>query len=109
MPRIPQSFILIQNMPDLRLLGAGGIEAVISGVLAARTIIRGEDYDKLLKPLQEHIENISVFRNYIENFSNDDFDRMLSWLGTPGIKQLIYNTRLNFPDIAGKILSKIKK
>lgn len=91
-----------------RLLGTGGIEAVISGVLAARSIIRGEDYDKMLKPLQEHIENISAFRNYIENFSNDDFDRMLSLLGTPGIKQLIYNTRLNFPDIAGKILSKIE-
>jgi len=91
-----------------RLLGSGGIEAIISGVLAARSIILGEDYDEMLKPLQEHIENISAFRNYVENFSNDDFDRMVSLLGTPGIKQLIYNTRLNFPDIAGKILSKIE-
>ena len=89
-----------------RLLGTGAIEAIISGVFAARAIINREDYDELLKPLQKHIENISALRNYVENFSNDDFDSMVSLLRTPGIKQLIYNTSLNLPDIVGGFLSK---
>lgn len=87
-----------------RLLGSGAIEAIISGVLAARAMIHEEDYDKMVKPLQDHVENISAFRNKIEKFNNDDFDKILKLLETPGIKQLIYKTGINFPDIAGRIL-----
>jgi flavin-dependent dehydrogenase len=91
-----------------RLLGTGGIEAIISGVLAARAIILGQDYDTLVKPLKEHIENISVFRNHLNNFNNDNFDKLITLLGTPGIKQLIYNTEINFADMAGNILNIFK-
>ena len=87
-----------------RLMGAGAIEAIISGVLAARAIIQGDDYDAMVKPLQDHIENLSAFRNQIEEFSNEDFDKMISFLGTPGIKQMVYNTNINFTDMAGSIL-----
>jgi digeranylgeranylglycerophospholipid reductase len=86
-----------------RFLGTGGIEAIISGILAARSIIEGGDYDSLVKPLQEHIENLSTFRNKIEHFSNDDFNRLISFLGTPGIKQMAYNTDINFGDMVGSI------
>jgi flavin-dependent dehydrogenase len=92
-----------------RVLGTGGIEAIISGVLAARAVILGEDYAKLLSPIKEHIENISILRKYTTNFTNEDFDKMVSVLGTHGIKQLIYNTEISIPDIAGKIISKIRK
>lgn len=87
-----------------RLVGAGAMEAIISGVLAAKAMIQGNDYDAMLKPLQEHVENLSVFRNYIEEFSNEDFDKVISFLNTPGIKQVIYNTNINFTDMAGSIL-----
>lgn len=90
-----------------RLLGFGLIEALISGVLAARAIICEEDYDKMMKPLRYHTENMSTFRNYIEGFSNDDFGKMITVLGTPGIKQLVYNTQINLIDLFGKILSKM--
>ena len=91
-----------------RLLGVGAIEAIISGVLAARAMIKGEDYEALVKPIQDHVENISAFRNQIEKFSNEDFDKLISFLGTPGIKQLIYNTNINFTDMAGSILKELK-
>jgi digeranylgeranylglycerophospholipid reductase len=92
-----------------RLLGTGGIEAIISGVSAARSIINGEDYDSMMKPLKDHIENLSEFRNKIEGFSNDDFDRLISFLSTPGIKQIAYHTNINFSDMAGRLLKLINK
>ena len=45
-----------------RMLGVGGFEAMASGVLAARAIVDGDDYSKLIMPLQDHIENISAYR-----------------------------------------------
>jgi digeranylgeranylglycerophospholipid reductase len=92
-----------------RLIGAGAVEAIISGILAARAIIQKKNYDKMVKPLQKHVENISAFRNKIEKFSNDDFDKMITLLGTPGIKQLIYNTKLNFVDMAGSVMKEFNK
>lgn len=91
-----------------RLIGTGGIEAIISGVLAARAMIRDEDYDKMLKPVQKHIENISSFRKQIDEFDNNDFDKLVSFLGTPGIKQMLYNTGIDFVDMVGSILKKFK-
>jgi len=82
---------------------------MMSGVLAARAMINGEDYDEMVKPLQEHIENISAFRKAIEKFENKDFDRLLSILGTPGIKQAAYNLPINFADLIGSILKLIEK
>ena len=81
----------------------------MSGVLAARAMINGEDYDEMVKPLQEHVENISAFRKAIENYENKDFDRLLSLLGTPGVKQAVYNLPINFTDLIGSILKLIEK
>ena len=92
-----------------RLIGLGGIYAIISGVLAARAIINNLDYDAMIKPIQEHLENISSFRNITENFSNEDHDKLLLAIKTPGIKQLIYNTNIDFIDFFGTILKKMKK
>lgn len=88
-----------------RLLGTGGLEGIISGVFAARAIASGDNYDELVKPLKDHVENISVFRNYLEKFDNKDFDKLISIIGTPVIKQLIYNTEIEFTDIVGRFLN----
>ncbi|WP_202710210.1 NAD(P)/FAD-dependent oxidoreductase [Sporosalibacterium faouarense] len=92
-----------------RLLGVGGPEAIMSGVYAARSVIQGEDYTKLMKPLKKHVENVSAFRDIVNKFENKDFDRMLSVLGTPGVKQAIYNTNMNFVDAIGKVLKFFNK
>lgn len=91
------------------LLGVGAIEALISGVLAARAIARGEDYDSMVRPFQSHIDNVSTFRKIINKFDNDDFDKLVSLLGTPGISQAIYNTNVNFVGMLGSILKLINK
>lgn len=92
-----------------RLIGVGAPENIISGILAARAIINNENYTKPMKKMQQHLENISGFRNVVSKFDNDDFDRLLSFLNTPGVKQIIYNSRINFADMAGKILKHITK
>lgn len=92
-----------------RLLGTGAVEALVSGILAARAMIKGMDYDSLVKPLQDHAENLSAFRMPFESLDNDGLDRLLSILGTPGIKQLIYNTEINFADMIGPIQQQVNK
>jgi flavin-dependent dehydrogenase len=92
-----------------RVLGVGAVEALISGTMAARSIAGKEDYSTLVKPLQSHIENISAFRKNINNFSNEDFDKIVSILGAPLIKQAVYNTRIDFVGKAGKIKSMLTK
>lgn len=81
----------------------------MSGVLAARAMILDKDYDEIVQPLQKHIENKSAFRKVIEKFENKDFDRLLSILGTPGIKQSIYNVPINYADFIGSILKLMNK
>ena len=76
-----------------RVLGVGAVEALISGTMAARAIARKEDYSSMVKTLQSHIESISVFRKNINNFTDADFDKIVSILGTPGIKQVVYNNK----------------
>lgn len=90
-----------------RFLGVGAPEALMSGVLAARAMILNQDYDELIKPLQNHVENISAFRKAIENFENKDFDRLLSLLEIPGTKEIIYKTPINFADSFGALLKNL--
>lgn len=85
-------------------VGTGSVEALASGVLAARAIADNDDYESSMKPLQEHIDNVSAFRKTLNGFDNKDFDKLISLIDTPGIKQLLYNTRLNFIDLVGSIM-----
>ena len=88
-----------------RMVGVGAVEALISGTMAARAIASGEDYDKMIKPLKEHIESISAFRRIMDNFTNDDFDKLVAFLGTPGIKDILYKTNINFAGILGNLFN----
>jgi flavin-dependent dehydrogenase len=86
------------------LIGTGSVEALISGVLAARAIADNEDYEENIKPFQKHSDNISAFRKVLNGFDNKDFDKLISIIDTPVIKQLLYNTNINFTDLAGTIM-----
>lgn len=92
-----------------RLLGVGGIGAILSGIYAARTIVHGFDYEGPMKQLVSWAENISVFRDIVNKFDNDDFDRLLAAVGKPGVKQLIYNTHIDFVENLGKVIKTFVK
>lgn len=92
-----------------RVLGVGAVEALISGTMAARAIANKEDYSSMIKPLQSHIESISSFRKNINTFTNEDFDKIVAILGTPVIKQAVYNTRIDLIGKAGTIMKMLNK
>lgn len=92
-----------------RLMGVGGPDSIMSGVLAARAMIQGLDYDLLMKPLQTHVENVSAFRKKIESFENKDYDKLLSFLSRTIVKSTVYNTGINFADMIGSILKRLQK
>lgn len=92
-----------------RLLGVGGVGAIISGIYAARSIVQGLDYEEHMKKLSAWVESISAYRDIVNKFDNDDFDRLLAAVGKPGIKQLIYNTHIDFVENMGKLLKAFAK
>jgi len=92
-----------------RVLGFGAVQALISGTMAARAIANKEDYESMIAPLQSHVESISAFRKTINDFNNEDFDRIVALLDTPVIKQAVYNTRIDLIGKAGSIMKMLSK
>lgn len=73
------------------LLGLGTFNAIESGMLAAFSIGKNLDYNQLIKPMAKEIKMLHEIRKFINTFDNDDFDRLLSFLNLPLVKQSIYN------------------
>jgi len=92
-----------------RLLGVGGVGAILSGVYAARAITQNLDYEAHMKRLASWSESISIFRDIVNKFENDDFDRLLAAVDKPGIKQLIYNTHIDFAENVGRLIRVVMK
>lgn len=75
-------------------LGFGAINAIESGILAARAIAKGKDYNELIKPIKKHVSKIHELRKMVSEFDNEDYDRMIKILTMPIIKRIIYNNPL---------------
>ncbi|HYE12409.1 MAG TPA: NAD(P)/FAD-dependent oxidoreductase [Patescibacteria group bacterium] len=72
-------------------LGFGSIRAIESGVLAARAIAKNLDYSKLIDPLLKEVDFMYNYRKMINNLNNNDYDKLVSFIGLPVIKQMLYN------------------
>ena len=86
------------------LIGTGSLEAIISGIMAARAIVRNESYDKLIKPIQNHVDNVSSLRPLMDRCTNEDFDKLLSYLDIIGVKQAAVNIPIDAINMIGKVL-----
>jgi len=73
------------------LIGFGQIQAIESGILAARAITNKLDYTNLIAPIARDMVKIYQFRKLLNTLSNKDLDRLLAFLKLPCIKQFIYN------------------
>ncbi|MGE5632729.1 MAG: NAD(P)/FAD-dependent oxidoreductase [Caulobacteraceae bacterium] len=73
------------------LLGCGGLNAIESGMLAARAIIYGKDYNALVEPIFKDILQLHEYRRTMNAFDNLEFDRFIAILGIPVLKNTIYN------------------
>jgi len=92
-PRQKDSILFAGNAAGLTddLLGCGSLNAIESGMLAARAIIHGKDYNTLTMPIFKDIEKLHEFRKAINTFDNSKTDKLISTLGIPVIKNTIYN------------------
>lgn len=94
-PRIDNVYFTgdLAGMAD-DFIGFGTINAIESGIMAARSIISGKDYEALIRPAFKRVRKIHEMRLAINTMGNDDFDKLLSIIGLPVVKQLIYNNPL---------------
>jgi len=76
------------------VLGFGMINCIESGIYAARAIAKGFDYNKLIIPIMNNLKNKHEFRKILNTFGNQDYDKLVTLLGLPGVKHAIYNNPL---------------
>lgn len=93
-------------------LGFGFTRSIESGILAARAIVNGQNYDMLLKKLKKQVYDLSEYRKMIDVLTDKDYDLDMSILGLPVIKQMVYNNVLykaKYGVIAPKTIVSFKK
>ena len=73
------------------LVGCGGLNAIESGMLAARAMIYGKDYNTLSKPIFEDIVKLHELRKVMNTLENSQTNILIKTLGLPLIKKVIYN------------------
>lgn len=82
-------------------LGFALMAAIKSGVLAARHIAGGKDYEEALYHLKQNSSYSRALRKVLDGFQNSDFDHLVSLAATPGIMQLIYQTNIDTMKYSG--------
>jgi digeranylgeranylglycerophospholipid reductase len=75
-------------------LGFGVLKSVESGLLAGRAIAKGLDYNELVKPLRKNIQKLHQYRDAVNSLDNKGYDRLITCLGLPVIKHIIYKNPL---------------
>ncbi len=76
-------------------LGFGQFNAVITGVMVARSIAQGSDISQLLSELRKKNEELGKIRPLLNSATNEGFDRLLTFMKTPGLRSLVYRTDID--------------
>lgn len=76
-------------------LGFGQFNAVVTGVMAAKSIAQGSDVNLLLTQLRNKSQQLSTLRPLLNAATNKDFDRLLTLMRAPGIRSLVYRTDID--------------
>lgn len=76
-------------------LGFGQFNAIVSGVMVARSIAQGTDIDFLLSDLRKKSQELNTLRPLLNAATNQDLDRLLTVMKTPGLRSLVYKTNID--------------
>lgn len=76
-------------------LGFGQFNAVISGVMTARSIAHSYDINLLLKDLRKKNQELYILRSFLNKAKNQDFDRLMTFMKIPGLRSAIYKTDID--------------
>ncbi|MCT4618867.1 MAG: NAD(P)-binding protein [Marinisporobacter sp.] len=90
-------------------LGFGQMNAITTGVMAGRSIACGKDYEKLIALTVKSNLYMYEFRKGFNKLTNKDYDKLITTIGLPGIKQLLYSTSFNVGKYGGELLKIINK
>jgi len=94
-------------------LGFGQLSSITMGVMAARSMVFGKDYEKSInKVITKHNQWLNEIRKAFNNADNNMYDLIVTGIGLPGIKHLLYHTNFNvlrFINYYFKLMSKSKE
>lgn len=77
-------------------LGFGQFNAVITVVMAARSIAHKLDINSLLSNLRKKSQELSIIRPLLDKATNKDLDRLLTIMKTPGLRSFVYKNRYRY-------------
>lgn len=89
-------------------LGFGMVKSISMGGFAAKAIIEGEDYEKLVAPIQKQNLRLYEMRKNFDMATNDNYDTIVKAIGLPGVKPVLYGIPVNFLKL-GKAGLKLKR
>lgn len=90
-------------------LGFGVLSAVSMGIYAARSIVEGLDYEKMLKAVVQSNADLFEMRKSFDKLTNQGIDRLFGIIDNPIVKLLAYKTNINIVKLSGNVLRTINK
>lgn len=89
-------------------LGFGHFNTIVTGASAARTMVKGIDYEWQLRDIIRRNHDMREFRKVYNTLTNKGYDNVLSVLEIPGLKKLFYSFPLNINIVKiGSFLSRL--
>ncbi len=85
-------------------LGFGVAASIMSGVLAARSIVKNKDYEKLLSRIVQKLLQLYEFRKAFDKLGNKSYDLLIQSMGLPLIKHITYYTPLDVVKYGSSLL-----
>lgn len=76
-------------------LGFGQFNAIVTGVMVARSIAQGLDVNMLLANIKKKSQQLNKMRSLMNTATNRDFDRLLALMKTPGLRSTVYRTNID--------------
>lgn len=90
-------------------LGFGHLNAATMAAAAARTIVLGLDFEKQINKIMNRNDQMRRFRMMFNMLTNKSYNAIVTGVGLPGVKQLLYSTNINvakYGAMASKLILK---
>lgn len=71
-------------------IGFGIINSIAGGIFAAEAIVRGENYEKSIKPILNQVDQLHNLRLLANKMNDMGWKRFISFAGMPGVRHLVY-------------------
>lgn len=85
-------------------LGFGQLNAVTEGILAGRSIATGKNYEKMIHNIVKSQLQLHEFRKAFDRAGHFTYDIIMSSVGLPGVKHLLYHSPVNVVRLGSSIL-----